>query len=595
MPFNILNVDIPSLYAPDFSTVFNQTENIPVEEVIPSSPISGTNPPASDVPQSEAPHVMQKPLAEEKEVKIAPLSLQNIILIVWVSGSFITLCCFAVPYAKLTAKLLKTKRYHSNIGNIKVYVSAAINSPCVIGIVPAIYITEYAESCPDLDLILLHEKTHIRHGDHIWSVIRIIFTVILWWNPLIWAASLLSKRDAEVACDESVVKSMDTKSRLIYSRLIVDMIPKNGGFIVAFNNSPIKYRILRLTGKYKSTVLAAVFVIVSFGIAFLLAFVSNGAEGEDRALFHIHNFDEKATCTESAKCDCGETNGDPLGHKWKAATCTKDETCKSCNATKSKALGHDWLSATCTKAATCNRCSLKEGKALGHNWTDATCDTPKTCTNCNDTKGKPLSHNWTEATCTSPEACTLCQKIRKDALGHNYYLGICTRCNTKDNSFYESIKSSFSSPYIGYSKKSATKTLKSLGYSENETELILQNMNINWYEQALTAARFYTSERSTYTEENFRSNMTYLGFTDDQVNYAIKIAMEEDPPEQISYNITVDIVKMTNLYYENAREEFENNRKYSNDKEDDDSWKYGYDTPSVNKPIRWDYGSIFNP
>ena len=105
---------------------------------------------------------------------------------------------------------------------------------------------------------------------------------------------------------------------------------------------------------------------------------------------HEHTFAE-ATCTEPAVCtECGETEGEPLGHDWKEATCTEPKTCTRCGAVEGEAAGHDWKEATCTEPKTCAKCGETEGKPLEHEWTYATLDAPKTCTLCGLTEGDPV-------------------------------------------------------------------------------------------------------------------------------------------------------------------------------------------------------------
>lgn len=49
-------------------------------------------------------------------------------------------------------------------------------------------------------------------------------------------------------------------------------------------------------------------------------------EGQEQ---HVHSY-SSATCTEPAKCSCGVTNGNALGHKWKNATCQTPKSCTVC-------------------------------------------------------------------------------------------------------------------------------------------------------------------------------------------------------------------------------------------------------------------------
>ena len=62
---------------------------------------------------------------------------------------------------------------------------------------------------------------------------------------------------------------------------------------------------------------------------------------------HTHVWSD-ATCTEPAKCECGETNGEALGHTWVDATCTAPKTCSVCGETEGEALGHTFVDGVCS-------------------------------------------------------------------------------------------------------------------------------------------------------------------------------------------------------------------------------------------------------
>ena len=49
---------------------------------------------------------------------------------------------------------------------------------------------------------------------------------------------------------------------------------------------------------------------------------------------------KEATCTEPKTCVyCGMTEGEPLGHDWKAATINYPKTCVRCGKTEGEAYG----------------------------------------------------------------------------------------------------------------------------------------------------------------------------------------------------------------------------------------------------------------
>ena len=107
--------------------------------------------------------------------------------------------------------------------------------------------------------------------------------------------------------------------------------------------------------------------------------------------FCRHEQWKDATCTDPRTCaECGETEGEALGHVWLAATCDAPKTCETCGETEGEAKGHVMVEATCTEAKHCQQCTFVEGEALGHVWLDATTEAPKTCEVCAVTEGERI-------------------------------------------------------------------------------------------------------------------------------------------------------------------------------------------------------------
>ena len=113
----------------------------------------------------------------------------------------------------------------SSAGVFSAVVSPAAGSPCLFGLLrPAIYLT------PETDAdeaarrhCLAHERTHFRHGDHIWSALRCVCLALHWFDPLVWWAAALSRTDAELACDESTIGHLGESERASYGRTLLRM------------------------------------------------------------------------------------------------------------------------------------------------------------------------------------------------------------------------------------------------------------------------------------------------------------------------------------------------------------------------------------
>lgn len=130
-----------------------------------------------------------------------------------------------------------------------------------------------------------------------------------------------------------------------------------------------------------------------------------------------HEIWNEADCVNPKTCsECGETEGEPLGHAWKDATCDNPKTCSECGETEGAPLGHMWQDATCQSAKKCSTCGKLEGNVLEHSWTAATCETPKTCSACGETDGDVLDHAWADATTEAPKTCTACGVTEGDRI-----------------------------------------------------------------------------------------------------------------------------------------------------------------------------------
>ncbi len=109
---------------------------------------------------------------------------------------------------------------------IPVFVSPDIPSPCLVGFFqPRIYLTPASlENSSRLRHVLSHELTHWRHKETWWSVLRCVCLCVYWFNPLVWWAAVLSRRDCELACDEGALTRLGESERFAYGRTLLDMV-----------------------------------------------------------------------------------------------------------------------------------------------------------------------------------------------------------------------------------------------------------------------------------------------------------------------------------------------------------------------------------
>lgn len=234
----------------------------PVQRVeLPAQPLPAQQP-AQAVTQPQTP-VQQpvSPVQEAAEAPAKPLTAMQIFQIVWASGSALLGLWLFGTWLVFTVRLHKSRRFLGRHGRTRIYISSTVKSPCLAGLVPAVYLTEDVLQTAETELILRHELTHLRHLDFLWSLCRTAAVIAYWWNPFIWLAAILSKRDAELACDEAVAAGLSDAQRLVYARAILAQAPRKAAAL-SLAGPPVRERILFLTKKQRTSALCVILALL---------------------------------------------------------------------------------------------------------------------------------------------------------------------------------------------------------------------------------------------------------------------------------------------------------------------------------------------
>ena len=77
---------------------------------------------------------------------------------------------------------------------------------------------------------ICHEACHYKHGDFLWVIVRHLVLALNWYNPVIWAAFILSGRDCELACDEEVINVYGTDHAETYAETLVMQMQRKSEF-----------------------------------------------------------------------------------------------------------------------------------------------------------------------------------------------------------------------------------------------------------------------------------------------------------------------------------------------------------------------------
>ena len=160
----------------------------------------------------------------------ASLTTAQALTAVWIAGMAGMAFFFLAVNLRFRRRLVRSRTPFPAEGcPLPVYLCRDLPSPCLVGLFrPAIYLTPAAAEPGRLRHVLLHEETHARHGDPLWSLLRCLCLTIYWFDPLVWAAAILSQRDCELACDEGVLLRLESGERLAYGQTLLALVPVKG-------------------------------------------------------------------------------------------------------------------------------------------------------------------------------------------------------------------------------------------------------------------------------------------------------------------------------------------------------------------------------
>lgn len=266
-------------------SVLNLT-NRAVEAVVTTSDPAMTDPVQSDIPQQGAENLGTVPgqlqgntagepaypgvstIAPEPDVPAG----RGISLLqgVWLAG------CAAATLWFLSVNVRFRRRTKAGAKRVEVdsplpvYVSEQVSSPCLVGLIrPRVYVTPacLADS-RTLRHVLAHEETHWHHRDPWWALVRCLCLCIYWFDPLVWWAAALSRRDGELSCDEGAVRRLGEEERLAYGRTLVDLVTQGRipllqtATTMAEKRSGLRERVALLVSRPRTLATAAVCLLL---------------------------------------------------------------------------------------------------------------------------------------------------------------------------------------------------------------------------------------------------------------------------------------------------------------------------------------------
>jgi len=191
--------------------------------------------------------------------------------VVWMIVSLAILLMLSVTYYTTIYEIKDSTHQKDNI-----YLSEKVVSPAVYGIIKPKIILPASYKDRDIELIVLHEKTHIRSLDNLWRMIAFGIVAVHWFNPLSWLFLKGFLADLELSCDERVLSKIGYGHAKDYAASLLESKQGATVFASAFGGAKIRTRIENILSFKKLSWLSFAVFIVLIGTIFYVLLTNAG-------------------------------------------------------------------------------------------------------------------------------------------------------------------------------------------------------------------------------------------------------------------------------------------------------------------------------
>lgn len=189
---------------------------------------------------------------------------------VWLIGVAVLLLYALASFLKLRHTVRVSMPYKDNV-----WLCDSVKSPFILGVFrPKIYLPSDMDG-ERAELVLRHEKAHLKRKDHLWKPLGFVLLAVYWFNPVLWLSYVLLCRDIELACDEKVIRDMESGDKKAYSEALLSCsMPQRmiSACPVAFGEVGVKKRIKSVLNYKKPAfwiIVTAVIVSVVVALCFM--------------------------------------------------------------------------------------------------------------------------------------------------------------------------------------------------------------------------------------------------------------------------------------------------------------------------------------
>ncbi|MBQ8416194.1 MAG: M56 family metallopeptidase [Clostridia bacterium] len=195
--------------------------------------------------------------------------LENIFTVasaVWMIVFLVIILTFFIIYF-VTVNEIKG----ANLLKENIYVSDKVRVPLVYGMIKPKIILPHEYEKNDYEYILMHERAHIRRGDHVIRILALIVVCVHWFNPFAWLFLKLLYSDMELACDEAVLAKCSEAQKKEYAHVLLSTAEKVNVFAPTLGGAKVRIRIENILSYRRFSIASAItFSALLLAIAYVL-------------------------------------------------------------------------------------------------------------------------------------------------------------------------------------------------------------------------------------------------------------------------------------------------------------------------------------
>lgn len=237
-----------------------------------------------------------------------PAKIVKILAYVWLGAALLLIFYMLASYGIFMGRLRRAGaaavKEEGKKRELYIWTSNAVKTPFVSGIFcPVVYLPETLEEL-EKELILEHEKVHMKRLDYLVKPVAGIICCIHWFNPFVWLAFYLMERDMESSCDEAVLRKIGYDRKREYANTllsIAEMQVGRQGHLIAFGENSIKSRIKRTVKLQKKKPVAVVLGGVVTVAAIMLLLVNRPYRQDNSKILLLVNEPDSQNDQETAE------------------------------------------------------------------------------------------------------------------------------------------------------------------------------------------------------------------------------------------------------------------------------------------------------